>query len=79
MTVTISKNSTEEILAAVNRGEYDKVTLAEYMQASFLTLFNGDDHHVDQKVMYGGNLFTLHTCIAAVSPPQDTVILEEKV
>jgi len=70
---------TDEILNAIERGEYKGITLEEYMQVSFLTLMSGEEQHIEERIMYGGNLFNLHACVSQVNPGQQVSALRNKV
>lgn len=79
MSITISTNRTEEVLDMVDRGDYKGISLEEYMQVSFLALMSGDESHIEEKVMYGGNLFQLHACVHQVNPGQQVEALRKVV
>jgi len=76
MTVTISNERTAEIIKALETGHgLDKVTMEEYLQVSFLTLMSGDEVHSEERIMYGGNVFSLHVCVNQVAPGQQVSAL----
>lgn len=79
MPITISQNRTEEILDAMEDGFYGGISLEEYMQVSFLMLMSGDEQHVEERIMYGGNVFELHACVGQVSPSVSVKSLRKKV
>lgn len=79
MTVTILPNRAEEIIKKIAEGDFKGISLEEYMQVSFLTLMTGDEQHVEEKVMYGGNVFSLHACVAQVAPGQQVSALRNTV
>ena len=56
-----------------------KVTLAEYLQVSFLACISGDGVDVEQKMMYGGNLYTLHACATQINPNQPVTSIKREV
>ena len=71
--VTISKLRTLEIIQGVEEGtiDLDKITMSEWLQVSFLAAVgDGDIVHVTQKMMYGGNLYSLHACVEQIVPNQ---------
>lgn len=81
MSDTISENRTTEIIDGLEAGtlDYNTVTMAEWLQVSFLMLYHGQETHVEQKVTYGGAVYKLHACVAAVNPAiGDTKKLEAK-
>lgn len=79
MSVTISSNRTREILDRLEAGQIEGISLEEFMQVSFLSLMSGDEVHIEEKVMYGGNLFQLHACVNSVTPSQPISALRTKV
>ena len=58
-------------MEALKRGgsALETVTVAEWIQVSFLRLFNGQNTHIDEPVLYGENVFDLHACISKVNAP----------
>ena len=71
MIVTISPSRTEEIVKLLETGkDLDKISMAEYLQVSFLTLMSGTEVHTEEKIMYGGNVFQLHACVSQIAPGQ---------
>lgn len=74
MKCTISESRTKQLLAGINEGtlDYDKISMAEYLQLSFLMAFHGSNGvEVSQRIMYGGNMYVLHACV-------DQVVTNEK-
>ena len=73
MDVTISPNRAEELIQAIENGnlDVDKVTLGEYLQVAFLELLSGEYVNINQKFVAGGNLYNVHSCLAAVNPSQE--------
>lgn len=71
----ISTTRTNEIAQGIDDGTIDlnTVSLAEFIQVSFLCLVetNGHEVHLEKKIMYGGQVFNLHTCISEIRPMQD--------
>ena len=49
------------------------------MQVSFLKLMADDEQHLELGVMYGGNLFSMHSCVSAVHPPNKISELRNRV
>jgi len=70
MTVTLSPSRAEEVIEKIAKNDLDGISMREYMEVSFLTLMSGEEVHVEEKVMFGGNLFTLHACVSQVKPGQ---------
>lgn len=62
--------STREILAAMMAGTLDlnEITMAEYLQITFIHAMNNGIIHIDQPVMYGGQLYSVHMCMNKVGP-----------
>lgn len=81
MTDTASPSRVEEIIDSINNGTVDAttVTLAEFMQVSFLELMYNDEQPLDvnQHMMYGGNLFNIHVCVAQINPNQPVTALKD--
>ena len=77
MNITISPNRTKEVVERLEAGKLAGITMEEYLQVSFLSLMSGDEIHLEEKVMYGGNLFTLHACVSGVNPNQQVDALRK--
>ena len=77
MTDTISTSRAEQVIEAMATNRLEGISLEEYLQVSFLTLMSGEEQHLEEKVMYGGNLFTLHACVSAVNPGQQIEALRK--
>lgn len=45
-----------------------EVTLTEYLQTSLLSMVSNDRIDIEQRVLYGGNVYTLHACVQQVDP-----------
>lgn len=73
--VTISESRTEEIVDGLEAGtlDYEKVTMSEWLQVSYLMLYHGQELHIDQQIVYGGCVYRLHACVEAVSPAAGSV------
>jgi hypothetical protein len=61
----------------IDAGKFEGISLEEYMQVSFLSLISGDEVHVEDKVVYGGNVFLLHACVSQVNPAEKVEALRE--
>ena len=70
MSVTVSENRTKEILERLEAGRVEGISLKEFMEVSFLALMSGDEVHVEEEIMHGGNVFCLHACVNSVTPNQ---------
>ena len=78
MTVMISNERTQEIVKSLETGHgLDQITMEEYLQVSFLSLMSEDEVHMEETIMYGGNLFTLHACVNQVNPGQQVKALRK--
>lgn len=77
---SISLSRTEEILLGLENGTLDltTITLAEYIQVSFLGLVSGSEVHIEQKVTYGGQVFNLHACVSEIRPMQSLMGKQEQ-
>ena len=74
---TESTNRSEEILKLIAMGDYEGISLLEYLQMSFLTLVDGEEQHLDTRIMYGGNVYGMHACTSGVSPNQPVKAIKE--
>jgi len=80
MTVTTLSDRTKYIIESVEAGKnLDKITVAEFIEVSFLALMSGDEVHNEQSIMYGGNMFSMHTCVSQVSPAERVDSLRNEV
>ena len=72
---TILSSRAEEIVNGLADGTLDltTVTLAEFVQVSFLRLVSFDETHLEQTIMYGGNVFKFHACVSEIQPMQSIV------
>ncbi len=80
MPITISPNDFSRIRDALIAGEADlsNITFEQYLQVSFLSLFDGLEIHNELKVIYKGNVFTLHACVNGVVPSQSVEALRKQ-
>ena len=80
MQFTISPSDSERLITGLRDGTLDlnTVSMAEYLQISFLTLMSGEEIHIEQKMVAGGNVFNLHACVSSVTPSQPMKSLREK-
>ena len=81
MTNTISPNRVEELIQGINeyRINVADVTMEELLQVCFLQAMYGDDDfdmNMNQTIMYGGNLFNIHVCLAQINPNQPVEALK---
>lgn len=77
MNITISTVRTEQILDKIERNDFKGISLEEYLQVSFLTLMSGEEQHLEEKVVYGGNVFELHACVQQVNPNHAVSVLRK--
>lgn len=61
---------TEQITKQLAANDVSGISLEEYLQVSFLELMSAEEVHVEESIMYGGNLFLLHACVSQVNPNQ---------
>jgi len=68
MSDTISESRTEHIIEGLKAGtlDFEKVTMAEWLQVSFLMLYHGQETQINQNIVYGGSVFNLHACVTSV-------------
>lgn len=71
MRSTPSKERIVEIVDGIrdNTIDYDTVSMQEWLQISFLMLFDGDEVHMELPIIYGGSTYHLHACVEQVVPP----------
>lgn len=69
------------ISEGIDRGslDYSTVSMKEWMEVSFLMLYHGKESQLEQKMVYGGNLFQFHACINQITPNQQVSALGNKV
>ena len=77
----LSNNRTEYIAEGLKEGtlDFNTITMAEWLQFSFLMLYHGEQPHIEQNVMYGGNVYTLHACVQGVTPNQPLKSIRKKI
>lgn len=75
----ISENDAQKIIDRIEAGDYAGITMEDYLQVSFLALISGDEVTVDDRIMYKGNVFSLHACITVVNPPEQVSNLRNTV
>lgn len=54
------------------------ISLAQWMHVSFLSLFNQQETHIQQTVLFQGSVYSLHACVNGVVPPEAVARLKEK-
>lgn len=67
----VSPEVLEGILEKISGQKYDDISLTEFLQASFILLYSGNVMEIQQKFMYGGNIYRIETCVRGVTPPYD--------
>ena len=74
-----SQNRVDEIRKQIARADYEGISLEEYMQVTFMDLMDsGKAEHLNTRIMYGGNVFALHSCVEQILTSQATELLREK-
>ncbi len=70
----------EKIREGIINGKLDltKISMATWLHVSYLELYNKQETHANQAVVYNGNVYNLHFCVTGVVPPADTAKLREK-
>jgi hypothetical protein len=70
MKITTSPSDFARIRDELVAGELDleSITLKEYLDVSFLSLYDGLEVNSDIRVVYQGNVYQLHTCVTGVVP-----------
>jgi len=74
-------NRLNEITDGIEKGDIDfsTVTMRDWLDISFLMLYHGKEMHINENIMYGGNVYTLHSCIEQVVPNQQVSALRNMV
>ncbi len=70
----------EKIREGLISGKIDlhTISMATWLQVSYLALFNKQVTNGEQTIVYNGNVYNLHFCVSGVVPPAVTKALEEK-
>jgi len=55
-----------------------RVSVAEWLNLSFLTMFNAEQIHLEQPVLFKGSMYSMHACVSSVVPPEKTTNLRKK-
>lgn len=73
-------NMTSERMEAFRSGRLrlDQITVAEWMHMSLLSLFDGDELHRDEPIIYNGGVYKTHISVSFVSPPEQVQNLRKK-
>lgn len=76
----LSPERCEEIRVGLLSGKLDlhTVSLLDWMHVSYLSLFNKQETHMQQSIVYDGNVYNLHFCVSSVVPPAQPEKLREK-
>ncbi len=69
-----------EIREGLIKGTLDlrTISMATWLHVSYLTLFAKQETHMEQAIVYNGNVYNLHVCVAGVVPPAPSEKLKEK-
>lgn len=67
--------STQQLLDGLLEGRVDLSTLSlkEFLEISFLHAMSSNVININNKVMYGGNLFNIHCCVEGIEALPDAV------
>lgn len=78
--ITISPSDYVTIRDALVAGtlDYSSITLEQFLEVSFLALFEGFEIHNELRVVHKGNLYQLHACLSAVVPGQSVKALNTR-
>ena len=70
----------EKIREALIKGTIDlrTISVAQWIQVSYLNLFSQKETHMQQAIVYDGNVYNLHLCVSGVIPPASPDKLREK-
>ena len=70
----------EKIREALIKGTIDlrTISVAQWIQVSYLNLFSQKETHMQQAIVYDGNVYNLHLCVTGVVPPASPDKLREK-
>lgn len=80
MPITLSANRTDKIVAMLEAGVTQGITLDEFIQTSFLCLVDAEEIHIEQRVVNGMNVYNLHACLSAIEAShQPTENMKEKI
>ena len=76
----LSPERCAEIREGLLKGTIDlrEVSLAQWIHVSYLTLFDKKETHLEQAIVYEGNVYNLHLCVSGVIPPASPEKLREK-
>jgi len=76
-----SETRAHEIIDGIDNGtlDYATVTMEEWLQVSFLSLFHGEEVHIELPIVYGGCAFHLHACVEQVVPGADVPPLRKEI
>lgn len=64
------KELTRDLLEALRNGTADlnQITVAEWIQVAFVHAMSNGIIHIEQPIVYGGQLFNVHLCMNNVGP-----------
>ena len=70
----------EKIREGLINGTIDLTTIsvAQWLHVSYLSLFAQKETHMEQAVVYEGNVYNLHLCVSGVVPPEAAEKLRDK-
>lgn len=79
MLATESPNENFELLREQYESgtlDFTKVTLEDWMHASFLSLFEGHVMDTERTVEFKGSVYVLHACVHSIVPPEQSDTLK---
>jgi hypothetical protein len=71
--ITVSPSEAAETIRRLENGTLDLSTISvrEWIEVSYIALFDQQDLHFEISVVEGGNAVRLHTCIRGIVPPMN--------
>ena len=69
-----------KIRKGIEDGEIDlrTISVATWLQVSYLALFNKEVTNGEQTIVYKGNVYNLHFCVSGITPPAQADKLGQK-
>jgi len=76
----VGPENCEKIREGIISGKIDlrTVSMATWLQVSYLALFNKQVTNGEQAIVHNGNVYNLHFCVSGVVPPASPEKLQEK-
>ena len=75
--ISVSRSECEQKLNALRNGVLDlsDITVREWIEISYMALFDNQELHLDLNVVEAGNVVHLHTCVQGIIPPASVTSL----